>query len=213
MNTVIIHPQKGQDRESSASLATEFARQCAIDVINAIRGRVTYQTIRGPKAIREHLVKVLGLSAGKSGKFLGFGHGEPEQLLGFNSQCALHQEDAYLLNNKICYVLACYSFDGLGKGAISAGAAAYIGFAGKFQVPFYFRGELVSCCTEGIKSYLLGNCGLREIRKKTWDKFDETRSKLEQTDFSALKTTAIWSLTAFSYNQNQMKFYVKEGIQ
>ena len=202
MSITLVHPDSGTDG------AVNFARDCALDIIaELVSASIGHTVVTGSMAVRGQVNAILEASIGKDGAFLGFGHGLPGQLMGFNGECAFHADDARLLNNKVCYVLACYSFDGLSKAAIQAGAISYVGFEDEFWVPYFFTEELKRCCTKGIKEYLKGNSKIDEVKLLTENEFTTTIEELDNRDMSDLPPIAPLCVSHFTLDMDRLRFY------
>lgn len=204
MSSLVVHPLKGRD------MGSNFARECALELIQTMR-RVGfgYRLLREPNAQRGSTCAALENANDHFTVFMGFGHGLPGQLFDSRERLMFHQTDAHLLAEKACYVLACFSFRGIGEEAIRHGAVAYVGFTERFIVPQYFRDEMRKCCISGMKEFLLGNCGLTEIEDVTSSEFEATRRTLDELDLGGYGDQAIWSKSSFSYNQNILRFYTR----
>lgn len=202
MSTILIHPPKSKET------TIKFARECALDVIHAIRENgISLIMIHNTLMIRKNVVAALISRKNQNGQFLAFGHGKTDEIFGFRDQCALHSDDAPLLNNKVCYVLACHTASGLGYAAMQSGASAYIGFREFFLVPPYFRSDMINCCVSGILEYVLHGCPIRDIEKITRDRFDTTVKKLYQNLRGDEKRDVLFSVAAFSHNSSDLRFY------
>jgi hypothetical protein len=202
MNILLIYPNRGSNR------ATNFARECALYIKEKLGPeREMIKEIRGNKAVRDHIVRVLKSTSGQDGAFLCFGHGGQGQLVVKDGECALYREDAHLLKGKTCYVFACRSFNELGAAAIDSGASVFIGFSEDFWVPHVFMEDMMHCCSIGIVSYLLHKCSSKEIEFITKEAFEVKLDEIVNHDIEGNPGRVIYSIWCFQNAKDIFRFH------
>jgi|YNPMSStandDraft_2_1061718.scaffolds.fasta_scaffold12594_3 hypothetical protein len=75
-----------------------------------------------------------------SPKFINFnGHGNEDNICGFDDKTIINQKNLQLLKNKIVYSLTCESAKKLGQEAIKKGCLCFLGYKNKFYLAYLNR--------------------------------------------------------------------------
>ncbi len=200
LSIIVIHPGK------TTEPAVRFARDCALRLLAELKGQgVVARVIKGSKMTRRHIVQELQAELRSQGDIIAFGHGTHDRLANHHHECALHQQDAPLLENKVCYVLACHSCTSLGRPAIDSGAVFFFGLDGYFRVPRYYRDLMMTCMISGILSFLKGECSLSGIEEITMKQFDSALRQIPQFSMNS-PSRVVEALICFSNNAALVRF-------
>jgi len=129
-------------------------------------------------AVRKQVEDYLLRDKGNPGIIIFLDHGQEDSLLGSDKLPMIDLDNAYLLQNKFIYSIACRSGSSLAKKAISKGACGYIGFVNDFQ--FIIKSDLIGKCTDTFgKCFLSGLTKLLADQCNMWDAVEHIQSRTE----------------------------------
>ena len=90
--------------------------------------------------------------------FYGHGSKSGDSLIGQDQRALIDLQNNYMLQNKICYIVACCSAKVLGPDSISKNAVSYIGFRKKYVFIHDLEESFGECANAGILKMIREGC-------------------------------------------------------